>query len=74
MGSLIFPLFLGAVGLSLVAQVVNYCSGPRTCARTVALALGISATILVTIAGQLATHELRNLVNFVYARGVSGGR
>ena len=63
----IFILFLFALFLSIIAQVVSYRSGPRTRSRQAALLLGIVAVVLLAGAGRLGMMDLRNFVEYTEA-------
>jgi uncharacterized membrane-anchored protein len=69
----IFGLFIAALFLSILAQVVAYLGGPRTRLRRSALVLGIGAVVLVGAAGQLGMWDLRKFVDLVYATSVRIG-
>jgi|SRR6516225_10484305 hypothetical protein len=57
----IYYLFMGGVGLSALAQIVNFIAGwpTRNLWRWIALALGIVAVLSLAIAGQMGKKDLQ---------------
>jgi hypothetical protein len=63
----IFGLFVFALVVSIVAQIVNYQSGPRTNPRLLGLVLGSAAAILLGVAGRLGMQDLRQFFEYIDA-------
>jgi hypothetical protein len=59
--ALIYYLFLGGVGLSALAQIMNFVAGwpTRNCWRWIGLAFGIVAVLSLGIAGQMGKQDLQ---------------
>jgi hypothetical protein len=64
---IIFYLFLFALVLSIIAQIISYRSGPRINSRLFALGFGIAAVILLGVAGRIGLRDLRQFVEFIDA-------
>jgi len=56
-------LFIAAIVLAILAQIIVYGSGRPTRSRRVAMYLGITTAILLFAAGQIAGCKLREYVN-----------
>jgi uncharacterized membrane protein (Fun14 family) len=57
----IYYLFMGGVGLSALAQILNFVAGwpTRNCWRWIGLAVGIVAVLSLAIAGQMGKQDLQ---------------